>query len=49
MPVHPKLAAAVSVLTALFALALPAAALAAKTHREPSTQWITVEVPKTNG
>lgn len=49
MSVHPKFAAALSVLLALLALALPGAALAARTHRRPATQWITVEVPKTNG
>lgn len=49
MSVHSKLAAALSVLTALLALALPAASLAAKTHRKPPTQWITIEMPRTNG
>ena len=49
MSVHSKLAAALSVLIALLALALPAASLAAKTHRKPPTQWITIEMPKTNG
>jgi hypothetical protein len=49
MSVHPKLAVALSVLTALLVLALPGAALAARSHRWPATQLITVEVPKTNG
>jgi hypothetical protein len=48
MSVHRKLAVALSVLTALLALALPGAANAAKTQRKPATQLITVEVPKTN-
>lgn len=48
MSVHPKLATAL-VLTAVLALALPGAALAARTHRKPSNRWIAVEVPKTNG
>lgn len=47
MSVHPRLAVALSVLMAL--PTLPSGAPAAKTHRQPSTQLIAVELPKANG